>query len=157
MCYGIFMDVMLKQDVILLIKLKQSRIDYALYYFNCHTIESLIKSKGVRSINQTPLLSIFLNLPYDPHASQFSGLSSEQLMSLWFCSTSASGSRVSAACFSTGLGSLLRQFARLAQMVKKCLFCHPFPNAPLAYFGHGFAGHGEISWVRCRINRSLFR
>ena len=40
-------------------------------------------------------------LPYDPQASQPSGLSSEQLMSLWFCSTRAIGSRVPAACFST--------------------------------------------------------
>ena len=40
-------------------------------------------------------------LAYDPQASQFSGLSNEQLMSDWFCSTIASGSRVSAACFST--------------------------------------------------------
>ena len=74
-------------------------------------------------------------------------------MSLCCCSTIASGSRVSAACFSTGLRGLLRQFARLAQVVKKCLFGHPFPNTPLAYFGHGFGGHGEISWVRCRARR----
>jgi hypothetical protein len=40
-----------------------------------------------------------LKIPYDPHASQASGLSSEQAMSAWFWAYM--GSRVSAACFST--------------------------------------------------------